>query len=265
MNKAVKETLKAVGWMSAGAVLLVVAWFAYAQLVLLPQFRSRVGPLEEQAIITSGEYAQTPAQPAANSFRYRRSTMSYLYVPDAAPALPDDHAKWRGGWLPDDPRPAVEHAVTGHRVATGSGAMLNYQRYSDDVDPPAATDYAVFEKITVFLPENLTGDYGHLSLSENPEIVVFWSRGSPQLDRGVMCSGYARSGEIEYRRVAGELEAKLFFEISPKGTVQPDGRACEPFTFRHASEFWAGSVDRLDQWTGGGWGKVSPLECMPGR
>ena len=93
MNKAVKETLKAVGWMSAGAVLLVVAWFAYAQLVLLPQFRSRVGPLEEQAIITSGEYAQTPAQPAANSFRYRRSTMSYLYVPDAAPALPDDHAK----------------------------------------------------------------------------------------------------------------------------------------------------------------------------
>lgn len=257
--------MKAVGWMFAGAVLLLAGWFAYAQLILVPQFESRIKDSLEREAVTSEDYAQTPAHSEGRSIRYRSSTMSYLYIPDAMPALPNDHAKWRETALPDDPRLAVEHAVTGHRVATGSGAVLNYQRYSDNADPPAVTDRAVFEKITVFLPEDLAGDYGHMSLSETPEIIVFWSRGSPQLEKHVMCSGYATDGEIEYRRVAGNLEAKISFEISPKGTTQPDGKSCTPFTFQLASEFWPGKVDQLDQWNGGGWGKISPLECTPGR
>jgi len=266
MNRTVKETLKAVGWMFAGAVLLTVGWIAFGHLILgalfdLDETHGLQGPI----MVESGD-EESPGGDIRHSPRYHQSTMSYRYAPNAAPATPDDHAKARAGWSPDAPAPlSFGHAVTGHRVTSGSGAMLNYQRYSDDVEPPAVTDRAVFEKLTVFLPEDIQDDYGFLSLSDNPEIIVFWSRGSPNLESKVMCAGYATSGEIEYRRVAGKLEAKLSVEINASGTVQPDGRKCEPFTFRLSTEFWSTRVERLGEWGGGGWGRVSALECMPSQ
>ncbi len=266
MKKTVKETLKAIGWMFTGAVLLLVGWFAFAQLVLVPRFESSVEGSLNRTRNTAEDFAQSPPRPSPDRFHYTRSMMSYLHIPDAAPAQPDVHAKWRGAALSYDPQSALEHAVTGHRVTAGTGAVLNYQIYSDNVDPPAMTERAVFEKLTIFLPKDIPSDYGLLSLSEAPGIIVFWSRGSPDLEKGQMCSGYAKSGEIdEYRRVSGELQAKLSFEMDAKGTAQPDGKACEPFTFRHATKFRARPVNRLDQWNGGGWGEVTPLDCMPNR
>jgi hypothetical protein len=265
MNKTIRNSLKAVGWMFAGAVVLVVTWIAFGHLILVTLFDLDEPREFEGPVMVEIDDDRKSGARSGYGRTYNHSIMSHLYTPDAAPALPDEHAEARGAWSPVDSRQSMEHAVTGHRVARGSGAMLNFQRYSDDAELPAVTDRAVFEKLTVFLPEDIPGDYGHLSLSETPEIIVFWSRGSPDLDKGQMCAGYARSGEIEYRRVSGQVEAKLSFEIDARGTAQPDGRACEPFTFRHASEFWTREVDRLDAWNGGGWGKASLFDCMPSR
>jgi len=260
-----KETVKAVAWMLAGAFLLIAGWFAYAQFVLVPRLQAYSIETEGNEITADSRITPVETPPAFKRHSYRHSTMSYLYIPDAAPAEPDEYAKWRKSWKTEDKRVAVEHAISGHRIAPGSGMVLNYQRYSDDVELPEATDRAVFEKLTIFFPENLAGEYGDLRLSENPKIIAFWSRGSPDLAKGIICSGYASSGEIEYRRVSDKLEAKITLDISPNGSVQPDGRPCSPFTFRKALKFWRSSVENLEPWNGGGWGNVSPLECAPSR
>lgn len=266
MNKAIKNSLQAVGWMIAGAVLLVIGWFAFAQFVLLPRFESGQIPEFQKPTVVEASDARLPdTRPNYRRRGYNRSTMSHVYARGAAPARPQDHVVARGGWTLGDSRSSLEHAVTGHRVVPGSGAMLNYQRYSGDVDPPAITDRAEFEKLTVFFPGDPPGDYGYLPLFENPNIILFWSRGSPDLDKGQICAGYAKSGVIEYRRVSGKFEAKLAFEIDASGSAQPDGSACEPFEFRHSSEFWTRDAADLEQWNGGDWGRVSIMDCMPDR
>lgn len=189
--------------------------------------------------------------------------MAYSVIPDAAPAV-QNHGEmkelFRGGAGPGLPG---EHAVSGHRIKVGEGMALSYRKHVSFTEEGVEDENAIFEKLTVFLPAPLAGDYGIVDLSKHPEVVVFWSRGAAEFSADEVCSGYAESGEIEYRYVHGKMQAKFDFRIEPIGAGQYDGRACKPFRMLHDSWFYRSSSHTLSLWQGGGWGKVIDEECRP--
>jgi hypothetical protein len=194
----------------------------------------------------------------------RRATMAYSVVTDAAPAL-RNHAEMKERFRGAGPNLPGEHAVSGHRIEVGEGIALSSRKHISFTEQGEADENAIFEKLTVFLPAALAGEYGIIDLSEHPEVVVFWSRGAANFDAAMVCAGYAESGEIEYRYVRGELQAKFDFRIDPVGADQYDGRECKPFRKLHDSWFYRSSSRALSPWQGGAWGRVTEEECRPDR
>ncbi len=195
----------------------------------------------------------------------RRASMSYKLVLGAAPATRDHdelRRQFRTGGRQSLPG---AHAVAGHRIEAGDGMALAYRKHISFTEFGVEDENAIFEKLTVFLPVPLEGEYGIVDLSERPEIIVFWSRGAASFSAEDVCAGYAESGEIEFRRVRGQLQAKFDFRIRPIGAEQYDRRACKPFRFLHDSWFQQSSARYLSPWDGGGSGEVSDDECGPGR
>lgn len=195
----------------------------------------------------------------------RRASMAYRVMTGATPAVPN-HAEMRrlfreggGQNLPG------EHAISGHRIDTGDGMALSYRKHISFTERGVEDENAIFEKLTVFLPTPLPGNYGIVDLSTQPEIMVFWSRGAAKFSADKVCAGYAEEGEIEFRRERDELQAKFDFRIRPVGTDQYDGRACKAFRFLHESRFHNSSARWLSPWEGGGSGPVGDEECKPER
>ncbi len=191
--------------------------------------------------------------------------MAYSVVTGAVPAVPD-HAEmrrlFREGGGKDLPG---EHAISGHRIDTGDGMALSYRKHISYTERGVEDENAIFEKLTVFLPTPLPGNYGIVDLSMQREIMVFWSRGAAKFSADKVCAGYAEEGEIEFRRDRGDLQAKFDFRIRPIGTDQYDGRACKPFRFLHESNFYSSSARWLSPWEGGASGEVGDAECKPER
>lgn len=191
--------------------------------------------------------------------------MAYSVVAGAAPAA-QDHAEmrrlFREGGGQDLPG---EHAVFGHRIEAGDGMVLSYRKHISYTERGVEDENAIFEKLTVFLPTPLAGDYGIVDLAEHPEIFVLWSRGAANFSVDKVCAGYAEEGEIEFRRIRGELQAKFDFRIMPVGLEQYDGRACKAFRMLHESWFYSSSARWLSPWEGGGSGGVGDEECKPER
>lgn len=191
--------------------------------------------------------------------------MAYSVVTEAAPAG-QDHAEIRRLLREGDGQDLPgEHAVAGHRIETGDGMVLSYRKHISYTEYGVEDENAIFEKLTVFLPTPLAGEYGIVDLAERREIVVFWSRGAAKFSADNVCAGYAEEGEIEFRRRRGQLQAKFDFRIRPVGAAQYDGRACKPFRMLHESWFNGTSARWLSPWEGGGSGKVSDEECKPER
>ena len=216
------------------------------------------------AVLASFASTATYAGTNTEDYRYlpRHTRMTYNRVPNAGPAEQNHAAMqqaFQAGGLPG------EHAVAGHRIAKGSGTVLAYREHTSFSEFEDEDVNAIFEKLTVFLPSTPLDEHGVLKLVENPEIIVFWSRGAAKFNTNSVCAGYAESGEIEYRRHRGRMQIKLDFNIRPVGADQFDERKCKSFRFLHESDYWESTVYRLTPWEGGGSGSVGDEECKPDR
>ena len=85
-------------------------------------------------------------------------------------------------------------SVRGHRIMDGAGTVLAYRWYSPD---SWSIDDEDFEKLSIFLPGNLTGQAGTISLADSAVAVVAYTQGGSAWPTAA-CYGYPEAGTLRY-------------------------------------------------------------------
>ena len=135
-------------------------------------------------------------------------------------------------------------SVRGHRIMDGAGTVLAYRWYSPD--SRSIIDDEDFEKLSIFVPGNLTGQAGTISLADSAVAVAAYTRGGSAWPTAA-CYGYPEAGTLRYRqwpfgRVRVEVTATI---------IATSGRSYCAGPFRKVLILRRRELASLSPWLGG--------------
>lgn len=176
-------------------------------------------------------------------------TTDAFYVEGATLVEPALYYYSRPAGPPDDVRSPEwqewkRFSVRGHRIMDGAGTVLAYRWYSPD--SRSIIDDEDFEKLSIFLPGNLTGQAGTISLADSAVAVAAYTRGGSAWPTAA-CYGYPEAGTLRYRRWPfGRVRVEVTATI-----VATSGRSNCARPFRKVLILRRRELASLSAWLGG--------------
>lgn len=141
-----------------------------------------------------------------------------------------------------------ELVLSGHRITSGEGMVIAYREFSSGLVFRA--DQAQFAKLTVFLPFLVHEKEMFLNLSEQKNIIAYWSKGSSNFPGKSGCHGYTSGGTI---RLTKKDQDQFLVELSLQfNLVSPGGwkKECGLFDFNDPLILKEINLPNLTPWEG---------------
>ncbi len=175
-----------------------------------------------------------------------------FYIENATLAEIEDHRLLRDSVVQKNERLGLANeyfVITGHRIISDGGIVFGHRLFSSGAIP--LLDQASFQKLSIYIPFSVTDQrLNAISIKENKDVFIFWSKGPSNFPRGSGCYGYATDGHVTFMRISDEeISAELNITID---TVSPGGwkKDCDRLELMKTISFKKKLASALTPWEG---------------
>ena len=138
--------------------------------------------------------------------------------------------------------------LSGHRIASGNGTVIAYRSQSHVL---ISRDSLTYEKLTIFLGNQLIGDSGVLEIGGTSGAIAFWSVGDAMFGSQSDCVGWATTGEVKYERLSPSMiDVETWADFRPVSLDRHLKSQCRKFIFRNHAILERKDALSLTPWEG---------------
>jgi len=138
--------------------------------------------------------------------------------------------------------------LSGHRITSGNGTVIAYRSQSHVL---ISRDSLTYEKLTIFLGNQLVGDSGVLEIGGTSSAIAFWSVGDAMFGSQSDCVGWATTGEVKYEILSPDkIDVETWANFRPVSLDRHLKSHCRKFNFRNHAILERKDVLSLTPWDG---------------